>query len=55
VLTELGLLSWDGSTPNRTLRVVSSSGTDLEGSEAYVAYRDRYEEGRRYLTERRQN
>ncbi len=54
VLAELELLHWDGSGPNRALRVVSSSGTDLEGSEAYVAYRDRYEEGRRYLSERRQ-
>ncbi len=54
VLAELDLLGWDGSGPNRVLRVVSSSGTDLEGSEAYVAYRDRYEEGRRYLSERRQ-
>jgi hypothetical protein len=54
VLAELGLLGWDGSGANRTLRVVSSSGTDLEGSEAFVAYRDRYEEGRRYLSERRQ-
>jgi hypothetical protein len=54
VLTELGLLRWDGAGTNRALRVVSSSGTDLEGSEAYVAYRDRHEEGRRYLSERRQ-
>jgi single-stranded-DNA-specific exonuclease len=54
VLAELDLLGWDGSGPNRVLRVVSSSGTDLERSEAYVAYRDRYEEGRRYLSERRQ-
>ena len=54
VLADLGLLSWDGTSPNRTLRVVSSSGTDLEESEAFVAYRDRYEEGRRYLSQRRQ-
>jgi hypothetical protein len=55
VLAELELLQWDGSGPNRVLRVVSSSGTDLERSEAFVAYRDRYEEGRRYLSEGRQN
>jgi hypothetical protein len=54
VLAELGLVSWDGSGANRALGVVSSSGTDLERSEAFVAYRDRYEEGRRYLSERRQ-
>ena len=54
VLAELDLLRWDGSGPNRALSVVSSSGTDLERSEAFVAYRDRYEEGRRYLSERRQ-
>ena len=54
VLAELGLVRWDGSGTNRTLGVVSSSGTDLEGSEAFIAYRDRYEEGRRYLSERRQ-
>ena len=38
----------------RALRVVSSEGTDLERSAAFVAYRDRYEEGRRYLSKRRQ-
>jgi hypothetical protein len=54
VLTELGLLRRHGSGSNRVLGVVSSSGTDLERSEAFVAYRDRYEEGRRYLSERRQ-
>jgi single-stranded-DNA-specific exonuclease len=55
VLIELELLRWEGSGPNRVLSVVSSSGTDLERSEAFVAYRDRYEEGRRYLSERRQS
>jgi single-stranded-DNA-specific exonuclease len=54
VLAELELLHWEGSGPNRVLSVVSSSGTDLERSDAFVAYRDRYEEGRRYLSERRQ-
>ena len=37
------------------LGVVSSTGTDLERSAAFVAYRDRYEEGRRYLSEGRQS
>ena len=46
---------WNGSGPNRGLRVVSSSGTDLERSAAFVAYRRRSEEGRRFLSERRQS
>ncbi len=54
VLSELELVRWDGSGPNRTLGVVSSGGTDLENSPAFVAYRGRYEEGRRFLTGRRQ-
>jgi single-stranded-DNA-specific exonuclease len=54
VLGELELLRWDGSGSTRTLMVVSSSGTDLERSRAYRFYRDRYEEGQRYLSERRQ-
>ncbi len=55
VLLELGLVELEGgpgAAPR--LRVVSSSGTDLERSGAFVAYRDRYEEGRRYLSEQRQ-
>jgi single-stranded-DNA-specific exonuclease len=54
VLGELGLVSWHGSGDARTLGVVSSAGTDLERSAAFVAYRDRYEEGRRFLSERKQ-
>jgi hypothetical protein len=54
VLSELELVRWEGSGPNRTLGVVSSNGTDLENSPAFVAYRGRYEEGRRFLTGRRQ-
>jgi single-stranded-DNA-specific exonuclease len=54
VLAELELVRWDGSGPNRSLSVVSSAGTDLERSPAFVAYRGRYEEGRRFLTGRRQ-
>ena len=55
VLGELGLIEWDGSGADRALGVVSSSGTDLERSAAFVAYRQRYEEGRRYLSEGRQS
>ena len=54
VLEELGLLRLQGSGADRVLGVVSSSGTDLERSTAFVAYRDRYQEARRYLTGRRQ-
>jgi single-stranded-DNA-specific exonuclease len=54
VLTELGVVQWRGSDGARTLGVVSSGAVDLERSAAFVAYRDRYEEGRRYLSERRQ-
>ena len=38
----------------RALRVVSSEGTDLERSRAYRAYRARHEEGKRFLSRRRQ-
>jgi single-stranded-DNA-specific exonuclease len=55
VLGELGLLEWDGFGASRTLGVVSSGDTDLERSEAFVAYRDRCEEGRRFLSEQRQS
>jgi len=55
VLAELGLIAWDNSGANQGLRVVSSAGTDLERSAAFVAYRERYEEGRRYLSEGRQS
>jgi len=54
VLVELGVVQWRGTGSNRTVGVVSSSGTDLERSAAFVAYRGRSEEGRRFLNERRQ-
>jgi single-stranded-DNA-specific exonuclease len=59
VLLELGVAAWtpeDGEGPltDRALGVVSSEGTDLTRSAAFVAYRERHEEGRRYLTGRRQ-
>jgi single-stranded-DNA-specific exonuclease len=55
VLGELRLLEWDAFGASRTLGVVSSGNTDLERSEAFVAYRDRCEEGRRFLSEQRQS
>jgi hypothetical protein len=56
VLVELGLVEarrGPGSLPAQGLRVVSSDGTDLTRSEAFGAYRARHEEGRRYLSRRR--
>ncbi len=55
VLVELGLAKWAESGAPGALGVVSSEGTELERSPAFVAYRDRYEEGRRFLSERRQS
>jgi single-stranded-DNA-specific exonuclease len=58
VLEELDLVAWEprsgGETmgADRALRVVSSEGTDLERSSAYVAYRARHEEGTRFLSSR---
>ena len=59
VLLELGLAAWspaDGerALTERTLGVVSSEDTELTRSAAFVAYRERHEEGRRYLSGRRQ-
>jgi hypothetical protein len=54
VLVELGLLAWDGNGRSASLGAVSSEGTDLNRSVAFVAYRDRCEEGRRFLSEQRQ-
>jgi hypothetical protein len=53
VLEELGAARWEPSGIARSLRVVSSKG-DLERLETFIAYRERYEEGRRFLSERRQ-
>jgi single-stranded-DNA-specific exonuclease len=53
VLVELGLLTWEGDVGDRALRVVSSKGTALERSKAYLAYRARHEEGRRFLSRQR--
>ncbi|MGI9021402.1 MAG: single-stranded-DNA-specific exonuclease RecJ [Solirubrobacterales bacterium] len=56
VLAELGLVvpGSDGGGHAGSLRVVSSKGTDLARSQAFAAYRARCEEGRRYLSRRRQ-
>ena len=54
VLLELGLVGWAQSGAARRLGVVSSDRTDLDRSAAFAAYRARYEEGRRFLSEARQ-
>ena len=60
VLGELGLVEVWGRSPDNgsltpgALRVVSSEGTDLARSQAFSAYRARCEEGRQYLSRRRQ-
>jgi single-stranded-DNA-specific exonuclease len=54
VLEEAGAVRWQQSGAARALRVVSSEAKALERLQAFVAYRDRYEEGRRFLSRRRQ-
>jgi hypothetical protein len=54
VLEELGAVSWEGSAAAPALRVVSSEAKDLERSTAFVAYRERSEEGKRFLSRRSQ-
>ena len=54
VLGDLGLLRWHGTGTARTLGVVSSEGQDLERSGAFRAYRARHEEGKRFLSSKRQ-
>jgi single-stranded-DNA-specific exonuclease len=54
VLEELDLVEWEHSGAAPLLRVVSSEETDLERSAAFAVYRERFEEGRRYLERRRQ-
>jgi len=54
VLEELGAVRWQPPASARTLRVVSSECKDLERLNAFVAYRERYEEGRQFLSGRRQ-
>ena len=54
VLEEAGVVRWEQSGATPALGVVSSETKDLEQVEAFVAYRDRYEEGRRFLSRQRQ-
>jgi hypothetical protein len=54
VLEELGAVRWEASGTARALRVVSSEEKDLERSQAFVTYRERYQEGWRFLSRRRQ-
>jgi single-stranded-DNA-specific exonuclease len=53
VLEELDLARWETEGGGRALSVVSSEATELERSGAYVAYRARHEEGRRFLSRQR--
>jgi single-stranded-DNA-specific exonuclease len=54
VLEELGAVGWDGSAAAPALRVVSSEAKGLERSNAFIAYRERSEEGKRFLSRRSQ-
>jgi single-stranded-DNA-specific exonuclease len=49
VLKELGLVQGEPDRGGREVGVVSSEGTELERSAAYLAYSARYQEGRQYL------
>jgi single-stranded-DNA-specific exonuclease len=55
VLEEVGLVRWHRSGAERSLGVVSSEGIDLGQSPAFRAYSARLEEGKRWLSERRQS
>jgi single-stranded-DNA-specific exonuclease len=54
VLEEVGAIDWEGSAAAPVLRVVSSEAKDLERSKAFVAYRERSEDGKRFLSRRSQ-
>ena len=54
VLAEVGAADWDRAATPHVLRVVSSVTKDLEQTDSFAAYRDRYEEGRRFLSRPRQ-
>jgi single-stranded-DNA-specific exonuclease len=54
VLEEAGAVRWQPPGTKPALRVVSSETKDLEQLQAFVAYRDRFEEGRRFLSRERQ-
>jgi single-stranded-DNA-specific exonuclease len=53
-LDEAGIVALQANGRERSLRVVSSEGTDLERSGAFRAYRARHEEGKRYLASLKQ-
>jgi single-stranded-DNA-specific exonuclease len=53
VLGELALAAWEDPGGEPVLRVVSSKQTELERSSAYLAYRARHEEGRKFLSRQR--
>jgi single-stranded-DNA-specific exonuclease len=54
VLEEAGAVRWQSPGTKPALRVVSSETKDLEQVQAFVAYRNRFEEGRRFLSRARQ-
>jgi hypothetical protein len=54
VLEEIGAIHWDPASTPGTLRVVSSVEKDLELTKSFAVYQERYEEGRRFLSRRRQ-
>jgi single-stranded-DNA-specific exonuclease len=54
VLEEMGAIEWEAAATTGPLRVVSSVAKDLEVTESFAAYQERYEEGRRFLSGRRQ-
>ena len=54
VLEEIGAIEWEPAATSGTLRVVSSVAKDLELTKSFAAYQERYEEGRRFLSRRRQ-
>jgi single-stranded-DNA-specific exonuclease len=54
VLEEMGAIEWEAAPAADRLRVVSSVAKDLERTESFSAYQARYEEGRRFLSRRRQ-
>jgi single-stranded-DNA-specific exonuclease len=53
VLEELRLGQWEGTGGDAFLGALSSEGTELERSGAYLAYSARHEEGRRFLSRQR--
>ncbi len=55
VLSELDLVSGTSAFGEGSVGVVSSEGTELERSTAFLAYSARYQEGRRYLEGHKQS